>query len=202
MPLTEIDDFHFEGGKNLNKGQQEGDDKVLADIMNDTQAQVNTNQTGVASNLAAAALNTTHRSSDGSNHSIVVANAAALAARVIVHKFTYDESVLGGELSTIALTGGTPIPDNAILVYAYLDILTTVVSDASGTLALQMQGAEDVLAVVTDPSTLSGVVMGEPIVGPTLTKASAARGCSIVIGTTVIASGKFDVYLHVVLGSA
>lgn len=196
MVLTLIDDTHFEGGKNLNVGQREGDDKVLADIINDNQAQVNTNQTALA-------LNTTHRSSDGTNHADVVSNTAALAARVVVTRFTYDFAVDAGATGTIVLGGTTPILDNAILVYAYLDIRTAVVSVGNnGTMALQFQSAGDLLATV-DADTLAGVdVLLIPGATPLAIKATTARGVSLVIATNNFTAGVFDVYLHTIQGLA
>ena len=127
---------------------------------------------------------------------------------VQVYKFNYDFAVDGGGTGTIALredgenVAATPIPDNSIMVYAYVDILTAIVSTGNnGTIALQLNSAGDILAAVDGDSLGANIVEGLPLTGPTLTKTTAARTVSLVISVNNFTAGKFDVYVHTVQGS-
>lgn len=115
----------------------------------------------------------------------------------------YDFAIDGGAVSTITLraapdTGddqGNLIPAGAVITHGYVDVSTAVLS-ATGTVALQVEAAADVLAATAQ----AGLTIGRKSVIPVATGASAvkttvARSIVAVIGTAPLTAGKFRVVL-------
>jgi hypothetical protein len=121
-------------------------------------------------------------------------------------KVTYDYAVSGGAVGAVALydaDGKTvTLPDNAIIVGGFIDILTAMVSTGgSGTIALTAESAGDLKAAV-DADTLSGIVAIIPVgTAATHIKLTAARTLVGAVATQALTAGKFDLYVEYVLGS-
>jgi len=108
----------------------------------------------------------------------------------------YDFAVDGGAQSTIVLRSNDgPIPNGALVTGGYLDVATSCAS-ATGTMALQVEGAGDVLATVGQ----AGVTAGRKDVipdatGSTAVKLTAVRNPALVIATAAFTAGKFTLVL-------
>lgn len=115
-----------------------------------------------------------------------------------VARATYDFAVDGGAVSSIGL--GVTIPDNAIIVGGVLDIVTAFTSTGgTGTIALDSEGAGDLLAAV-DADTLSGVVALIPVwTAATAIKMTAANELTITIATAAITAGKAVLFVQYVV---
>jgi len=133
----------------------------------------------------------------------------------------YSFAVHGGAVGTIGL--GVFIPDNAIVTNVWIDVITTVTTASAdaGTLALQIQAANDVVAAiaVSDASNVwdAGIrgskigviaISGDAETALVATAAAAAnklkmtavREVSLVIGGQAVTAGKFNVYVEYVVG--
>jgi len=109
---------------------------------------------------------------------------------MLVARADYDFAVHGGVVGDILL--GVTIPNKAVILAGFGDIVTAFTSTAgTGTIALKLQSAGDLLAAV-DADTLSGRVILIPdfaTVGDSI-KLTAARELTITVATNAILSGK------------
>ncbi len=108
----------------------------------------------------------------------------------------YDFAVDGGAVSTITLRSNDgPIPNGAIITGGYLDVTVACLS-ATGTMALQVEGAADTLAATAQ----AGLTIGrkdiiEDATGSTAVKTTAARSPAVVIATAPFTAGAFTLVL-------
>lgn len=115
----------------------------------------------------------------------------------------YDFAVDGGAQSTIALTANQPIPNGAVVVGGYVDVLTQL-TGATATIACQVEAANDILTAVAVASWTTGrknilpALTTGALTASTAVKTTAARDISIVIATANLTAGKFDVVLYVI----
>lgn len=109
---------------------------------------------------------------------------------------SYDFAVDGGAVSTITLRSNDgPIPSGAIIVGGYVDVQTACAS-ATGTMALQSEAANDIVAAVGQANwTLGRKDIVPDSTGSTAVKLTADRSPALVIGTAVFTAGKFDAVL-------
>ncbi|MFA6046185.1 MAG: hypothetical protein WC718_14470 [Phycisphaerales bacterium] len=138
------------------------------------------------------------------------ADATALAAdgllRMGVARATYDFASDAGELGAIG--SGVTLPDNAIVIGGFVDVVTTCQSEGAdaGTMAISVQGANDIVAAVaisaaTDwDAGLHAIVPKSNAPETTGIKLTAAREITFTIGTQKFTAGKFTVFLHYVVG--
>lgn len=101
----------------------------------------------------------------------------------------YDFSVHGGAIGTIELP--TEIPDNAVIVEVFIDVLEALASGGSATVALGLNTTTDVLAATAFGS-VTGIVAGIPNTTPV--KLTAERNLQVTIATAALTAGKFAVY--------
>lgn len=108
----------------------------------------------------------------------------------------YDFAVDGGAQSTIVLrTQDGPIPLGAVIMGGYLDVLTACLS-ATGTMALNSEGAADLLAATAQ----AGLTLGRKSIipamtGATMVKTTVDRNVALVIATAAFTAGKFSLVL-------
>jgi hypothetical protein len=108
----------------------------------------------------------------------------------------YDFAVDGGGTGTITLRSQDgPIPLGAVIMGGYLDILTACLS-ATGTMALNSEGAADLLAATAQ----AGLTLGRKSIvpaftGATMVKTTADRNVALVIATAAFTAGKFSLVL-------
>jgi len=119
-------------------------------------------------------------------------------------KAEYDFAVDGGAISAIGL--GVTIPDNAIVTGGFVEVVTTCTSsDDSGTMALHIQTANDLVTAtaisggsnIWDAGIHSIVPAGT---GATAIKCTAAREITATIATDAFTAGKLNVWLQYVIG--
>jgi len=119
-------------------------------------------------------------------------------------KAGYDFAVDGGATSAIGL--GVTIPDNAIVTGGFVEVVTTCTSsDDSGTMALHIQTANDLVTAtaisggsnIWDAGIHSIVPAGT---GATAIKCTAAREITATIATDAFTAGKLNVWLQYVIG--
>jgi len=112
---------------------------------------------------------------------------------------TYDFAEHGGVKDTdIGL--GVTLPDNAVIVKGFGDVITACVSaGGAGTIALKANTANDLLAAV-DADTLSGLIDLIPIdTVATMVKLTDDREITVNIGTENLTAGKIVFFLQYVL---
>lgn len=127
----------------------------------------------------------------------ITALGTEVANRTTVVKVTYDFSVSGGAIGTINLSAlNAKIPSGAILRQCGVNVLTTVTSGGSATLAFGMNSSTDILAASAYTSFTSTAMIATNPTGATASwiKASADRRLTLTIGTAALTAGKLDVY--------
>jgi hypothetical protein len=108
----------------------------------------------------------------------------------------YDFAVDGGATGTIVLRGNDgPLPNGSNIIGGYLDVITSCAS-ATGTMALNSEGAADILAATA----AAGLTAGRKDIipdatGSTAVKLTAARNPALVIATLAFTAGKFSLVL-------
>jgi hypothetical protein len=120
-------------------------------------------------------------------------------------KAEYDFAVDGGAISAINL--GVAIPDNAIIVGGFIEVVTTcqTASTDSGTMAISVEGANDI--VTATAVSAGGNIWDAGIhdiipdsTGSTAVKTTQARNVTATIAGQVFTAGKFNVWLEYVIG--
>lgn len=115
--------------------------------------------------------------------------------RVKTVQADYDFAVDGGATGTITLRGDNTIPAGAVITGGYVDIETACAS-ATGTIAVQAEGAGDILATSLEAALTTGRKSVIPVgTGATSVKTTVARNVKIVVATAAFTAGKFRVVL-------
>lgn len=126
-------------------------------------------------------------------------------------RFEFDPTANSGERTIAAHGLGVTLPDNALVLYGIIEILTTFASAGAdaGTIALSIEGANDLVtataissgtfwdavkakAVVPDALNLAGIA--------TAIKLTAAREITATVGGQALTAGKLVGWLFYVLG--
>jgi hypothetical protein len=108
----------------------------------------------------------------------------------------YDFAVDGGAQGTITLRSNDgPIPSGAMIEGGVLDVGSSCLS-ATGTMALQVEGAGDILATVGQAGVTAGRKSTIPaFTGATTVKTTAVRSPALVIATAAFTAGAFRLIL-------
>lgn len=115
--------------------------------------------------------------------------------RVKTVQADYDFAVDGGATGTITLRGDNSIPNGSVITGGYIDVETACAS-ATGTIAVQAEGAGDILAATAQAGLTTGRKSVVPAgTGATSVKTTAERNVKIVIATAAFTAGKFRVVL-------
>ncbi|MDY6867243.1 MAG: hypothetical protein SVT56_04970, partial [Chloroflexota bacterium] len=133
------------------------------------------------------------------------------AIRCARFEFDVDEEDSAGALnSTIAAHGvGVTLPANAIVMGGFYDVNTPFTSDSTdaGTLAISVEGANDILNAVAisgnDPATIGRKAIIPKMNTPesTSVKTSQAREVTVTVAVEELLTGKLTGYLFYVLGA-
>lgn len=129
-----------------------------------------------------------------------------------VARFTFDTAAndsAGVSNTTVAAHGmGVTLPSNAIVVGGFVDVNTVFTSGGSGTLAISIEGANDIISAAA----VSGApysTIGRKAITPkantpesTSVKASAAREITCTVATAALTAGKLTGYIYFVEGIA
>jgi hypothetical protein len=122
-----------------------------------------------------------------------------------VVKAVYDFAVNAGAIGTLNLKDdqGTEIlfPDNMIVTQAYIDPYTAMTSTGgTGTIALSVVGADDLLAAVDADTLSTTITAGVPVgTAATMVKLTSALPLVLTIGTAALTAGAFNFYVEFVL---
>lgn len=114
----------------------------------------------------------------------------------------YDFAVDGGAVSTIALMGATKIPSGATIVGGWIEVHTQLTSGGAATIAVQVEGAGDIVGAVAVASWTAGrkqiipaLTAGAALAASAVVRTTAARDISAVIAAAALTAGKFSVCL-------
>tara|TARA_R110002020_G_scaffold45737_2_gene130645 strand:+ start:9134 stop:9667 length:534 start_codon:yes stop_codon:yes gene_type:complete len=120
-------------------------------------------------------------------------------------KAGYDFSVDAGAVSAIDL--GVTIPDNAIIVGGFIEVVTTctTASTDGGTMAISVEGANDIVTAtaVSAGGNIWDAGLHDIIpdsTGSTAVKTTQARNVTATIASHAFTDGKFNVWLEYVIG--
>jgi hypothetical protein len=113
----------------------------------------------------------------------------------------YDFAVDGGAIGTITLRGtgsaGNGIPSGAVVLGGYVNVLTGFTTGSAATMALQIEGAGDLVAATVvsgAPYSSTGRKSVIPaFTGATTVATTAARALTAVIATGTVTAGKLQV---------
>ena len=131
-----------------------------------------------------------------------VGNAALGTDQLKSLAFNYDFAVLGGAAGAITLankagTGAQTIPDNALIVRAYIEVVTAATSDGSATIMLGFTGDTNAFIAATRENTtpytaglLTELTAGIPI------KTTGAVSVLATVATADLTAGKFIVWVE------
>lgn len=131
---------------------------------------------------------------------------AALNQKKGVLAFVYDFSVNGGAISSINLNDldGNPaiLPVGAIVTNCTFDVITALTTSASGTMAINTEGAGDMKAALAAAS-WTGKLAGIPVgTAATWVKTTVARPVVATIATGAITAGKFYGFIEFLISAA
>jgi hypothetical protein len=119
--------------------------------------------------------------------------------RLGVSVATYNFATLGGAVGNIPLAGDASIPSGATILGGYVDVTTPLTSGGAATVAIQAEGAGDIVA--------AAVISGAPwsttgrksiipaFTGATTVRTTAARQVTAVVAVAALTAGVFSVTL-------
>ena len=128
----------------------------------------------------------------------------AWAAVERLAKAEYDFATDGGAISAISL--GVTIPDNAIIVGGFVEVITTCTSATdAGTGALHVLSANDIVSAldIDDAGAPWDAGMKDIVpdaTGSTAIKLTSAKAITFTIAVEAFTAGKFNVWLRYVMG--
>ena len=122
-----------------------------------------------------------------------------LEEKLSVAKFVYDYDDDGGNVGDIEL-GEKIIPDNAVIVGGFIDVVKAPTSGGSATIAFKVNSAGDVLAATAIASLGVGLHDVEPdFAAANMIKTSAAKKLTMSIATAALTAGRIIVTLFYVV---
>lgn len=126
---------------------------------------------------------------------------ADLGRGILTARGRYDFAVDGGAVGSIDISTAA-IPAGSIILGGFAEVDTAVTSGGSGTLAISVEGANDIItaaAVSGAPWSTTGRKSVVPaFTGATSVKTTAARKIKAVIATADLTAGVVDVVLFYV----
>lgn len=118
----------------------------------------------------------------------------------------YDFAVDGGAVSTITLRAapgysvGNTIPSGSVIVGGYLEVDTALDSGGAATVAVNSEGAGDLVAAAAFDgapwSTTGRKDLVPDFTGSATVKTTAQRSLAITIAAAALTAGKFRVVVH------
>lgn len=112
----------------------------------------------------------------------------------------YSFAVEGGAVSTIALTGSSVLPAGAVILAAYIEVVTAPTSGGAATITVQAENAGDVQAAAAISgapwSTLGMKLSSARTRAAVPLKLTAPSDISIVVATAALTAGVFRVYVE------
>ena len=118
-------------------------------------------------------------------------------------KVSYDFAVDGGTAGAITLKDAfgdaAYLPDNAVIVGAWVEGITDLVSSGSATVALGYTGAATALVGATAKDNAMWNV--DAVTALALSKTTQKSSILATIATAALTAGKFDVMIHYYVGA-
>jgi hypothetical protein len=115
-------------------------------------------------------------------------------------KTTYDFDVSGGAQGAIGL--GVSLPDNALVLGAYLEKITAFTSGGASTVAISAEGANDIVtATAYNNAAFTADVNPAAAVNATPFKTTQAREITLTIASADLTAGKYHIWVEYLVGA-
>lgn len=114
------------------------------------------------------------------------------------YTFAGDGGTVGGSPITLVI----PIPDNAIVLGGYVEVLAAVTSGGGATLALNLTGAGDLLVATGKASFTLGAVLPMAAALVTPQKLAGAATPSLTVAVADLTAGDFNLWIEYLIGDA
>lgn len=121
-----------------------------------------------------------------------------VASAIFWARAKYDFAVDGGAQGDISLFPDVAIPNGAVVLGAYINVLTVPTSGGAATVALKLQAAADVNAadlISGAPWSTTGWKAADLAVGSAPIQLTADRNLVATIGAADLTAGVFDVLI-------
>ena len=130
-------------------------------------------------------------------------NFDSLASLPGVHitKFTFDTaendaaSTPASNKTVAAHPLAVKIPDNAIVIMGFVDVIAAVTSDGAATVAIHLENANDLLAATGKASLTLAAQLHMAAVMTAPIKLTAEKAVTVTVGTAALTAGKIDGYI-------
>ena len=130
-------------------------------------------------------------------------NFDSLASLTGLHitKFTFDTAAndAASTPKSNKTVGAHPlavkIPDNAIVIQGFVDVIAAVTSDGAATVAIHLANANDLLAATGKASLTLAAQLPMAAVITTPIKLAAEKAVTVTVGTAALTAGKIDGYI-------
>jgi len=124
-----------------------------------------------------------------------------------VTKFTFDTaandaaSTPASNKTVAAHPLAVTIPDNAIVISGFVDVIAAVTSNGDATVAIHLANANDLLAATEKANlTLAAQLPMAAVIAAPI-KLTAEKAVTVTVGTAALTAGKIDGYLYWVEGA-
>ena len=118
-----------------------------------------------------------------------------------ITKFTFDTaandaaSTPASNKTVAAHPLAVTIPDNAIVISGFVDVIAAVTSNGDATVAIHLANANDLLAATGKASlTLSAQLPMAAVIAAPI-KLAAEKAITVTVGTAALTAGKIDGYI-------
>jgi hypothetical protein len=126
---------------------------------------------------------------------------------VVIQKYTYDYSRDGGAIGAITLLDeagkAQKLPENALILGAWLEGVTAPTAAAGATIALGTTGTPALFkaaTIKTDATFLPDAISTAAAAVPAKIVASGGENVKATVAVSALTAGKLDLYVQLVLG--
>ena len=118
-----------------------------------------------------------------------------------ITKFTFDTaandaaSTPASNKTVAAHPLAVTIPDNAIVISGFVDVIAAVTSNGDATVAIHLANANDLLAATGKASLTLAAQLPMAAVITTPIKLTAEKAVTVTVGTAALTAGKLDGYI-------
>ena len=116
-------------------------------------------------------------------------------------KVEYDFATDGGAVDPSGINLGVTIPNNAIVLSGVVEKLTGFASSGSATVALKVEGANDVItATAFDNAQFTAGIAPAAALAGTQFKTTDARAVTLTIAGAALTAGKYNFHIEYLIG--
>ena len=118
-----------------------------------------------------------------------------------ITKFTFDTaandaaSTPASNKTVAAHPLAVTIPDNAIVIQGFVDVIEAVTSTGDATVAIHLATANDLLAATEKANLTLGALIPMAAAATTPFKLTAEKAVTVTVGTAALTAGKLDGYI-------